>query len=249
MKKRYFFLCAYNGTHYSGWQVQPRVDTIQGVIEDRLSNLYANKPIKITGCGRTDAGVHASQFYFHVDIILLIAPDQLMYKLNKMLPAAISIMDIIEVAEDSHARFDAQKRTYHYFIHQHKDPFKEQFSYYFPFPLEISKMNEACKLLLGRKDFTSFSKLHTDVNNNFCTLFSAKWSIENGQFKFEISANRFLRNMVRAIVGTLLEIGEGKLTLEQFQQIIVSENRGEAGSSVPAKGLFLAEVIYPFLEN
>lgn len=246
MKKRYFIECAYDGTDFSGWQIQPRVETVQGIIENRLSNLYGNRLIKITGCGRTDAGVHASQFFFHVDLDLFLPPDQLTYKLNKMLPRAIAIRAVIEVADKAHARFDAEKRTYRYFIHQKKSPFLQQYSEYYPRPLSVEKMNEAAALLLGRQDFTSFSKLHTDVNNNFCTVYAAKWIKTNNQLCFEITANRFLRNMVRAIVGTLLEIGEQKQPVEYIQEIIALKNREEAGVSVPAKGLFLVKIEYPF---
>ncbi|RFC55058.1 tRNA pseudouridine(38-40) synthase TruA [Brumimicrobium aurantiacum] len=247
MKKRLFFRCAYDGTHYSGWQKQPNAKTIQGEIEEKLSRLFGNQSVDIVGCGRTDAGVHASQSYFHADLPTNFAPDQLRYKLNNMLPLDIAINEIVEVAEDAHARFDATRRTYYYFLHQHKLPFHQNDSWYYPRKLDVEKMNEATQFLLGRQDFTSFSKLHTDVNNNFCDISFAEWKHVGDQLRFEIRANRFLRNMVRAIVGTLLEVGNGSIAPEEVRNIIAKEDRGAAGCSVPAKGLFLQKIKYPYL--
>ncbi|WP_107038056.1 tRNA pseudouridine(38-40) synthase TruA [Brumimicrobium mesophilum] len=247
MKKRLFFQCAYDGTEYSGWQKQPVVKTIQGAIEEKLSMLFGNQPIDIVGCGRTDAGVHALQSYFHADLDPVFTNDQLKYKLNNMLPLAIAINEIVDVDDEAHARFDATKRTYHYFLHQKKLPFHQNDSWFYPSEISIGKMNEAAAYLIGRQDFTSFSKLHTDVNNNFCEVYSAKWEVIGDQLRFEVSANRFLRNMVRAIVGTLLEVGKGKIPPKEVKAIIAAENRGEAGCSVPAKGLFLQNIEYPYL--
>src|SRR5690554_343174 len=247
MKKRFFFQCSYDGTDYSGWQKQLDVQTIQGVIEEKFSMLFGNQVIDIVGCGRTDAGVHAKQAYFHVDLEPLFSTEQLHYKLNNMLPFAIAINDVFEVAPEAHARFDATKRTYHYFIHQKKLPFHQNDSWFYPRTLSVEKMNEAAKILLGRQDFTSFSKLHTDVNNNFCEVYHAEWKVVGDQLRFEISANRFLRNMVRAIVGTLLEVGKGSIPPKTVKDIISAEDRGEAGCSVPAKGLFLESIEYPYI--
>lgn len=247
MNKRLFFQCSYDGTDYCGWQKQPKVETIQGVIEKKISMLFGNQTIDIVGCGRTDAGVHAKQAYFHVDLEPLYTVEQLKHKLNNMLPFAIAINQIIEVPSEAHARFDATKRTYHYFLHHKKLPFHQNDSWFYPRELSIVKMNEAAAFLLGRQDFTSFSKLHTDVNNNFCEVYNAEWTIVGDQLRFEISANRFLRNMVRAIVGTLLEVGKGKILPEAIKEIIAAEDRGEAGSSVPAKGLFLQSLEYPYI--
>lgn len=247
MKKRLFFQCTYDGTDYSGWQKQPKVQTIQGVIEEKLSMLFGNQPIDIVGCGRTDAGVHALQAYFHADLEPLFSIDQLQYKLNNMLPLAIAINEIIEVDPEAHARFDATKRTYHYFLHQKKLPFHQNDSWFYPRSLDIEKMNEGAAYLLGRQDFTSFSKLHTDVNNNFCEIYNAEWTVVGDQLRFEVSSNRFLRNMVRAIVGTLLEVGKGSIPPEKVKEIIAAEDRGEAGCSVPAKGLFLQSLEYPYI--
>lgn len=247
MKKRLFFQCTYDGTDYSGWQKQLNVETIQGVIENKLSMLFGNQVIDVVGCGRTDAGVHAKQAYFHVDLEPLFSNEQLKYKLNNMLPFAIAINEIIEVDPEAHARFDATKRTYHYFLHQKKLPFHNNDSWYYPRKISVEKMNEATQYLLGRQDFTSFSKLHTDVNNNFCEVYHAEWTVVEDQLRFEISANRFLRNMVRAIVGTLLEVGKGNIPPQEVKIIIAKEDRGEAGCSVPAKGLFLQSIEYPYI--
>lgn len=247
MKKRLFFQCTYDGTDYSGWQKQPKVQTIQGVIEEKLSMLFGNQPIDIVGCGRTDAGVHAKQAYFHVDLVPTFSNEQLQFKLNNMLPLDIAINEIIEVDTEAHARFDATKRTYYYFLHQKKLPFHNNDSWYYPRKISVEKMNEATQYLLGRQDFTSFSKLHTDVNNNFCEVYHAEWAVVEDQLRFEISANRFLRNMVRAIVGTLLEVGKGNILPEEVKIIIAKKDRGEAGCSVPAKGLFLQSIEYPYI--
>lgn len=247
MKKRLFFQCAYDGTHYSGWQKQPNATTIQGEIEEKLSRLFGNQSIDIVGCGRTDAGVHAKQAYFHADLVPQFSNEQLQFKLNNMLPLDIVINEIFDVDADAHARFDATKRTYHYFLHQKKLPFHNNDSWYYPRKISIEKMNEATQYLLGRQDFTSFSKLHTDVNNNFCEVYSAEWKEVGDQLRFEISANRFLRNMVRAIVGTLLEVGKGSADPAEVKTIIAAKDRGAAGCSVPAKGLFLKSLEYPYI--
>lgn len=248
MEQRYFFECAYDGTDFSGWQSQPNAETVQQTIELMLSRRFKNTAVPILGCGRTDAGVHANQFYFHVDLPKDLDLEQLKYKLNKMLPTSIVIFRGIPVSNDQHARFDAAFRSYKYFIHTNKNPFLDKYSWYFPHSLDVEKMNRAAQLLLGEKDFTSFSKLHTDVFTNICDLTKAEWKeLENGQIVFEITANRFLRNMVRAVVGTLLEVGQGDVEPEVIINILEAKDRSRAGVSVPAKGLFLDEVGYPFL--
>ena len=245
--KRYFFLMSYDGCNYAGWQVQPDQITVQKVIEKKLSMLHGNTTINVVGCGRTDSGVHASAYVFHVDLSLKLPLDILKYKLNGMLPGDIAIHDVFEVERDAHARFDAVERTYHYYIHQQKNPFLTNYSYYIKRNIDIEKMNEAAQFLIGRKDFTSFSKLHTDVKNNFCDLKFAKFEmLSNGQVKFEISANRFLRNMVRATVGTLLEVGYGKIIPADVIEILNLKNRNDAGVSVPGHALFLAGIKYPY---
>ena len=247
MKSRLFFECSYKGTNYSGWQKQPNAPSVQETIEKRLSQLCHNEKIGIVGCGRTDAGVHAKQSFFHTDIDVIYQTAELQYKLNNMLPYDIAIKRIFEVDKEAHARFDAIKRTYTYSIHNKKLPFQEELSCYFPRRVSVKKMNQAAEFLLGKQDFTSFSKLHTDVNNNFCEIFSAEWSKVGECLEFKITANRFLRNMVRAVVGTLLEVGLEKIEPEKLKEIIEAKDRAQAGFSVPAKGLFLAEVVYPYV--
>ncbi|MGM0479872.1 MAG: tRNA pseudouridine(38-40) synthase TruA [Bacteroidota bacterium] len=245
MEQRYLFEMAYDGTNYAGWQVQPGVDTIQGELTQQLTRLLGNRPVQVVGCGRTDAGVHASQYFFHVDLPERMAADQLVYKLNKMLPPALVIYDARVVQPDFHARFDATARTYRYFIQHQKYPFNRYYSWYFPQDLDVAAMNRAAECLIGKKDFTSFSKLHTDVQTNICTVHHAVWTTNEHQIQFEIKANRFLRNMVRAIVGTLIDAGRGKLSPSEFQSIIEKKDRGSAGVSVPGHGLFLHKIDYP----
>lgn len=239
---RYLFELAYDGSAFYGWQRQPKQLGIQEVIENALSDLHSKAPIAIVGCGRTDAGVHAHQYFFHSDLPHSIDEAAFLFKLNRMLPPSIVIYSI--KASDIHARFDAINRSYRYFIHKKKNPFQRQYSLHYPQALNFDQMNEAAQLLLGRHDFTSFSKLHTDVTNNFCEVFSAQWVVTDREIYFEISANRFLRNMVRATVGTLLEVGLGKMTLAEFKAVIASKDRGKAAVSVPGHALFLWEINY-----
>ncbi|MCC5923220.1 MAG: tRNA pseudouridine(38-40) synthase TruA [Crocinitomicaceae bacterium] len=244
--QRYFFCIAYDGTDFFGWQRQEDVLTVQEAIEQAISKLFGQKHFPITGCGRTDTGVHASYFIFHADLPSnQYAEDQLKYKLNLILPKSIAIYSIQKVSPGLHARFDAKSRTYHYFIHTKKDPFLNGYSLYHPQQLDVAAMQEASLLLLGRQDFTSFSKLHTDVKHNYCEVYNAEWKqIAHHRLQFEISANRFLRNMVRATVGTLLLVGEKKMDPKDVKQILANKNRGTAGKSVAAHGLFLANVTY-----
>ncbi len=246
--QRYFFEIAYKGSDYAGWQKQPNANTVQETIEKYLSRLFSNNHIPILGCGRTDAGVHATQFYFHVDLEEKYKTSELVYKLNNMLPRDIAVYAIEQVKSDAHARFDAIERKYVYRLHQKKDPFLDNASWYFPKSLDLKAMNEGCTHLIGKKDFTSFSKLHTDVKTNICDLTLAKWTEgSDGVVYFEVTANRFLRNMVRAIVGTLIDVGIGNIAPSDVIKIIDAQNRSEAGSSVPAHGLYLAQVKYPYL--
>lgn len=244
--KRYFFEIAYNGNSFHGWQRQPNATSVQEVIEDTFSKLQSGKEVPIVGCGRTDAGVHAKKYFFHVDLPEIADMENLVFKLNRMYPKDISVFNIIKVKEELHARFDAKNRTYRYYIHQQKDPFKEGLSLYFPHELDFEAMNVAAKLLLGKKDFGSFSKLHTDVKTNICEVFSAEWIVSKQETYFEISANRFLRNMVRAIVGTLLDVGMRKLTSNDLITILEAKDRQEASLSVPAHGLYLWDIEYDF---
>jgi tRNA pseudouridine38-40 synthase len=245
--QRYFVQVAYRGTDYHGWQYQPNAPSVQETIERCFSKVFGNTAIPIVGCGRTDAGVHAKSYFFHVDLPQVWDEQHLCFKLNRMLPPDISAIQAMKVSSEFHARFHATKRTYRYFLHQHKDPFQLDQSWYFQQQLDFLAMNAAAQRLLGTKDFGSFSKLHTVVKTNICTVFHAEWVQTEDQWYFEISANRFLRNMVRAIVGTLIEVGLGNLTIADIDAIIEAKDRGQAAVSVPAHGLFLWEIVYPSL--
>ena len=241
---RYFIELAYNGTNYCGWQNQPNGVAVQEVVEKALSTLL-HLEINITGAGRTDAGVHAKQTFAHFETELIEDTEHLVYRLNSFLPNDISINTIFEVSKDAHARFDAEIREYEYHITLKKDPFLEGLAYYIHLRPDVSKMNEAAKLLLDFEDFQCFSRSKTDVKTYHCSIVKAFWEQQGDLLIFTISANRFLRNMVRAIVGTLLEIGYGKMSIEDFKSIIESKNRSNAGASAPAHGLYLSKVVYP----
>lgn len=243
---RYFIVLDYNGTDFCGWQRQPGQDTVQERVETALSTLLG-APIEVTGAGRTDAGVHARNYVAHFDseATNLHTDANLLYKLNCILPYTINIQRIALVNDTAHARFDAVKRTYRYYLTTKKDVFNQPFLYRVQ-ALDVAKMNEAAALLANYTDFTSFSKLHTDVKTNNCIIFEAKWVTDGDRITFTISANRFLRNMVRAIVGTLIEVGRGKLTVDDFCKIIEAKDRGKAGSSAAANALFLEEIEYPY---
>jgi len=244
---RYFINLSYDGKNYHGWQIQPGAITVQEVLNKALSTLL-REPIEVVGAGRTDAGVNASMMICHADTTRSMSKEelhQLRYRLNKLLPPDIAIHDIYPVSDDMHARFSATSRTYHYYIITEKAPF-EPYAYRFPQPLDFDKMNEACRVLFDYIDFTSFSKLHTDVKTNNCKIMHAEWrQFSTIKWEFTITADRFLRNMVRAIVGTLIDVGRGAITIEQFRQIIEKKDRCSAGTSVPGNALFLAEVTYP----
>ncbi|WP_299440192.1 tRNA pseudouridine(38-40) synthase TruA [uncultured Aquimarina sp.] len=241
---RYFLELSYNGTPYHGWQRQPNAISVQEVLEDSLSLLLRTK-IGVVGAGRTDTGVHARQIMAHFDSEKELDAIQLKYKLNALLPPEVAIQKVSLVENDAHARFDAVSRSYEYFISVSKDPFRINSAYYLKKELDIDLMNKAAKLLLNYTSFKCFSKSKTDVKTYNCNITEAVWEKNGNMLVFKISANRFLRNMVRAIVGTLIEIGEHKLNLSDLKQIIKSENRSEAGYSVPAHGLYLTEVQYP----
>lgn len=242
---RYFIYLGYNGKNFCGWQIQPNGITIQQCVEEALATLL-RKPVPIVGAGRTDAGVHARLMVAHFDWEEAI-PDRtfLAEKLNRLLPKDIAIYRIIPVQPEAHARFDATSRTYKYYITTRKDPFNHELVYKIPGLLDFAAMNEACKILFDYIDFTSFSKLHTDVKTNNCRIRHAEWQQEGDVWVFTIQADRFLRNMVRAIVGTLLEVGRGKLSLEGFRWVIEGKNRGMAGTSAPGHALYLVDVAYP----
>jgi len=241
---RYFIELSYNGKNYHGWQVQPNAISVQAVLEKSLTTILRQKTT-VVGAGRTDAGVHASQIFAHFDSNDLLEGKQLTYKLNAILPKDIAIVNIERVKPDAHARFDAVSRSYQYKIVQHKDVFLNAYTHLVKQKLDVAKMNEAAAILMTYTNFQCFSKVKTDVFTYNCTITQALWKQEGNLLVFYISANRFLRNMVRAIVGTLLEIGLGKLEVAEMHQIIKSKNRSKAGTSVPAHALYLTQVEYP----
>lgn len=241
---RYFLELSYNGTPYHGWQRQPNAISVQEVIENSLSTLLRTKTA-IVGAGRTDTGVHGKKMMAHFDTSALIDEEQLCYKLNSILPQEIAIYSVSRMVDEAHARFDATSRSYEYLVTLQKDPFAIKSAYYVKRQLDIDAMNQAAKILLHYTNFKCFSKSKTDVKTYHCTITEAVWEEQNGYLVFKISANRFLRNMVRAIVGTLIEIGENKLAVEDLIRIIQSEDRGQAGYSVPAHGLYLTAINYP----
>lgn len=244
---RYFIRLSYRGTAYYGWQVQAEGRTVQGTLEDSLSVLLQQK-ISLGGCGRTDTGVHARYFVAHFDSAKSLEgeTDKLVFRLNSYLPEDIVVMGISGVGNGAHARFDALSRTYEYHIIRNKDPFMTDLAWFRYGYLSVSEMNKAAGILLQYTDFTSFSKLHTDVKTNNCTISHAKWFSTDQGYIFIIRADRFLRNMVRAITGTMIEIGSGRMSTEQFIEIIESKDRGRAGTSAPARGLYLTLVEYPY---
>ena len=240
---RYFIELSYKGTNYHGWQIQPEVNTVQEEITKAFETILQEK-IQIVGAGRTDAGVHASQMIAHVDTLKALT-DEHIHKLNTVLPNDIVIKSIKEVLENKHARFDAISRSYEYRILIGRDPFLLETTWQIhQKKIQLEKMNEAAEILFQYQDFESFSKVKTDVKTFNCTIMEAVWKLEGNQLIFYIKANRFLRNMVRAIVGTLLDVGLEKKSVDDFRNIIESKKRSEAGLSVPAKGLFLTEVNY-----
>jgi tRNA pseudouridine38-40 synthase len=242
--KRYFIFLAYNGKNYCGWQIQPNGMSVQEKIEQSLS-LLLRSPLSVTGAGRTDSGVHAKKMVAHFDYDGDdLNPETLVAKLNRILPPDIAVYSIVPVPQEAHARFDAVSRTYKYYLRQVKSPFCYETAYQMAHPLDFVRMNQAAGLLLEYTDFTSFSKLHTGAKTNNCRITKAEWKKEGECWVFTIEANRFLRNMVRAIVGTLLEVGRGKLSIAGFRQVIESKDRGKAGTSAPAHGLFLHEIEY-----
>ena len=275
---RFFIHLAYNGACYNGWQTQPELPTVQLTLEKALSTLL-RAPIAVVGCGRTDTGVHASDFYAHFDAEGAVDCSQLVFKLNNLLPPDIAIYDIFPVADNAHARYDATARTYQYHVSDRRLPFRQGQYCRIYFRPDIDRMNEAAKVLMEYEDFTSFAKLHTQVKTNICHVTEARWDIvpvsgqwavDSGQcpstatattlqtaehcslnteyeWVFTIRSNRFLRNMVRSVTGTLLDVGRGKLSIDGLREIIEKKDRCAAGVSMPACGLFLTKVEYPSL--
>jgi tRNA pseudouridine38-40 synthase len=245
---RYFLEFAYKGTNYHGWQYQPNATSVQETLTKAISTILKTE-IELVGAGRTDSGVHAKQMFAHFDYDLEIDVPYLSHKLNSFLPKDIAVLDFHKVHDEAHARFDAKKRTYEYQIHNKKDVFESDNSWYYQHDLNVDKMNEACKILFNYIDFECFSKVHTDVNTFNCKISEAHWKQSGNQLIFTITADRFLRNMVRAILGTMVNIGLGKIEVADLRTIIESKNRGKAGFSVPAHGLYLVNVSYPYIED
>lgn len=245
MMQRYFILFSYDGAAYHGWQVQPNARTVQQMLEEALTTLLRT-PMTVVGAGRTDAGVNAASMVAHVDLPDNTDTVQLKYKLNRILPPDIAVSDILPVKRDAHARFDALSRRYCYYVSTAKSPFSRRYAYRLTGSVDFEAMNRAAALLPEYTDFTSFSKLHTYVKTNNCRIVQAQWRrLDENHWVFEIEADRFLRNMVRAIVGTLLMVGRGKMTLDGFRRVIEQKERCAAGDSAAAEALFLAEVKYP----
>lgn len=243
---RYFLELSYDGTNFHGWQRQPNACSVQQTIEDALS-VISRKKTEIVGAGRTDTGVHARKMFAHFDADIIQDESRFLTSINRMIGNEISIRRLIKVKPEAHARFDALSRTYNYIISLRKDPFTFRYAHQMGRLPDVEKMNEAAEILLETEDFTSFAKLHTDVKTNLCDVTEAYWRVQQdgSRICFKIKANRFLRNMVRAVVGTLIEVGIGKISIEQFDEIIHRKDRCAAGMSMPAKGLFLTDITYP----
>ena len=241
---RYFIAISYNGKAYHGWQIQPNAITVQEVLEQALSTLLS-ETLAVVGAGRTDAGVHATELIAHFDTDAIFDVNQLVFKLNSFLPQDISITKIYKVKSDAHARFDAVSRTYLYRVALKKNVFTYDNTYAIRQVLDVDRMNAACKILFEYKDFQCFSKSQTDVKTYHCDIMKAEWVVKEDELQFTIKANRFLRNMVRAIVGTMVNIGLGKMNVDDLHTVIQSKNRSEAGFSVPAHGLYLTHIEYP----
>lgn len=247
---RFFAQISYKGTHYHGWQEQPKSISVQEVINHKLSDFLKNPAFKSTGCGRTDSGVHSSNFYLHFDHNDSIDIEKCLISVNAMLPHDIVLHDVFEVDEKAHARFDATSRTYNFHIHQTKNAFFNDRSLYVHYPLDLDTLNAAAQSLFDYINFASFCKGKSDNKTNDCTIMQAFWTqnSENNTLVFTIQANRFLRNMVRSIVGTMLLVGSGKISLQEFRAIIEAKDRNKSGKSVDGKGLYLVEVAYPYIE-
>jgi len=241
---RYFVQFSYYGKKYHGWQKQPNAITVQEVMEHAFS-LLLKEPILLTGAGRTDAGVHAREMYAHFNAQAAFNCEEIKYRLNAFLPEDIAVKAIFKVHGDAHARFDALEREYEYWVVQEKSPFLTNSAFYVKYPLNVEKMNQAATILVDHRDFECFSKSNTDVKTYICDVRSAHWEEQGDKLVFTIRADRFLRNMVRAIVGTLLDVGMGKSTLENLIAILESRDRSRAGVSVPAHGLYLTAIKYP----
>lgn len=244
--QRYFIELSFRGTSYHGWQAQPNALSVQSEVERTLNTLL-HGPVKITGAGRTDTGVHARKYTAHFDTNHDLPSHRadFIYKTNAILPQDIAVKDVYPVNADAHARYSALSRTYKYFISRVKDPFHLDDSWFNPVALDLNLLNQAAAEIMKFHDFKSFAKVDSDVKSHECTIFDASWTLEDERYIFTITANRFLRNMVRAIVGTLIDIGRGKTTVDHLHRIVEGRDRCLAGFSVPAKGLILYDIVYP----
>lgn len=243
--QRYFLYLSYDGTAYHGWQVQPNGISVQQCLNKAI-NTFLQEGISVTGAGRTDTGVHAHLMVAHFDTETEIDCAGFADRMNRILPSDIAINKVVKVNNEAHARFSATTRTYKYYITTQKNPFGRNYQWFLHYIPDIQRMNEAAKLLLDCKDFTSFCKLHSDNKTNICHITLAQWEkLDDGRLVFTIKADRFLRNMVRAIVGTLIDVGRNKITIDDFRRIIFEKDRCKAGTSAPAEGLFLYDITYP----
>jgi tRNA pseudouridine38-40 synthase len=240
---RYFLEIAYKGTNYHGWQVQKNAHTVQEELNSCLKTLF-QKDIETVASGRTDTGVHAIQQFVHLDLDIELS-EYLIFKMNCVLPKDIVVKNFFRVRDNAHARFDAILRAYEYRICRVKDPFLFESTHFFPRPLDVEKMQQAAKVLLKYEDFQSFSKVHTDVDHFLCQMKKAAWHEKGNLLLFEVEANRFLRGMVRTLVGTMLDVGQKKISVEQFEEIILKKDRKAAGAIVPAQGLYFDKIVYP----
>ena len=241
---RYFITLSYDGTPYHGWQIQPNGISVQEVLQKGLSTIL-RKDIEVVGAGRTDTGVHARTMVAHFDFDLQLDCPQTVYRLNRIMPPTIAIRKMEWVSDDMHARFSAKSRTYHYFIHTEKNPFMRHYSYRTPYALDFDMMNKAAEILMEYDDFGAFCKSNSDAKTTICHVTAARWNqVDDTSWYFEITANRFLRNMVRAVVGTLVDVGRGRLTLDGFRRVIEEGKRTGAGESMPGNALFLENIEY-----
>ncbi len=245
---RYFLELSFKGTKFSGWQIQDNANSVQAEINKALT-ILCGADTECTGCGRTDTGVHALQFFAHFDTAIIEDEKQFLFQLNSILPIDIVIHQLHALHDDAHARYDATARTYQYFIHQKKNPFINEYSWHRSYDFDLEKMNDACKLLFEHHDFSCFSKSNNQQKTNLCNIEYANWSKQNEIIVFTITANRFLRGMVRAIVGTMLQVGTDKMSNKEFNEVLKQGDRKEAGASVPAHGLFLTKISYPYLQS
>ncbi len=246
---RYFLEIAFDGTPYRGWQRQPTAPSVQEELERALRRVLHRQEVAAVGCGRTDTGVHASRFFVHFDAEQEGLDERFAYGLNAVLAPSVAVKRILPVAADAHARFSAKERGYVYRIHRHKDPFLHDRSHLLHPALDVQAMNDACEALIGRQDFSSFERVGSDNSTSLCDVRHARWEHTAVGYDFTIRADRFLRNMVRAIVGTCFVIGRGQRPADHMAAVLAAHDRGQAGRSAPARGLYLNEVVYPFIDN